>query len=94
MKKITKLLWNVASFTDENKSYDVTFNSETGFECTCPDFMYRKSTYGGKVDNTKNGNGNVCKHIKKVMIGKGGGFYKVSVNICECCGAVVSSERI
>jgi len=90
--KIKQLLWKVDSFTTEGRQYDVTFDSSNGFSCTCPDFTYRKSAYNGFVDNAKNGNGNVCKHIKKVMIGKGGGFYKLTVNTCPKCGAVVPCD--
>lgn len=76
MPEVNKLLWKVQSESSPTRYYSVTFNGG-GFKCTCPDFVYRH-----KESDFKN---ETCKHIDKVMSGRGGAFYKTLTKSCDVC---------
>ncbi len=66
----------VASFTQNGKTYTV-FNGEDGWECSCPDFIFRKGSY--KIIARKDGEVlevRGCKHIAHVLKERG---YRISL---------------
>ena len=57
----------IESFTVPGKKY-IVFNGEHGWECTCPDFIFRGGTYkivakrGSEIIELQG-----CKHIAEVL---------------------------
>ncbi|MEM2382930.1 MAG: hypothetical protein QW521_02010 [Desulfurococcaceae archaeon] len=61
----------VPSFTEEDKEYTI-FLGEKGYECDCPDFIYRKGSHWYRIiEDGKEKEIKACKHIGRYLAEQG-----------------------